>query len=82
MFKTDLPMTDVSKWAGLAQNIVGGNVKSINLDPSTLGNPGVTFINQTTWDKAKDIVAHSLDGVPTAGPSGGGGGGGGGLLSC
>jgi anionic cell wall polymer biosynthesis LytR-Cps2A-Psr (LCP) family protein len=83
MFKTDLPLTDISKWAGLAQNIVGGNVKSINLDPTTLGNPGVTYINQTTWAKARDVVAHSLDSVPAAAPSGGGGGGGGGgLLSC
>ncbi|MGZ6055771.1 MAG: LCP family protein [Isosphaeraceae bacterium] len=84
MFKTDLPLSDISQWAGLAQSIVGGNVKSINLDPTTLGNPGVTYINQTSWAKAKDIVAHSLDGVPSASPSGGGGGGGGGggLLSC
>ncbi len=78
MFKTDLPLTDISQWAGMAKNILGGNVKSINLDPTTLGNPGVTYINQTTWAKAKDIVAHSLDGVPSASPSGGGGGGGGG----
>jgi anionic cell wall polymer biosynthesis LytR-Cps2A-Psr (LCP) family protein len=82
MFKTDLPTSDISKWAGLAQNIVGGNVKSINLDPTTLGNPGVTYINQTSWAKAKDIVAHSLDGVPAASPSGGGGGGGGGGFGC
>ena len=83
MFKTDLPLSDISKWAGLAQGIVGGNVKSINLDPTTLGNPGVTYINQTTWAKARDVVAHSLDSVPAAAPSGGGGGGGGGgLLSC
>jgi anionic cell wall polymer biosynthesis LytR-Cps2A-Psr (LCP) family protein len=82
MFKTDLPTADISQWAGLAQNIVGGNVKSINLDPTTLGNPGVTYINQTTWAKAKDLVAHSLDGVPAATPSGGGGGGGGGGLGC
>jgi anionic cell wall polymer biosynthesis LytR-Cps2A-Psr (LCP) family protein len=84
MFKTDLPLSDISQWAGLAQNIVGSNVKSINLDPTTLGNPGVTYINQTSWAKAKDLVAHSLDGVPAASPSGGGGGGGGGgsLLHC
>ena len=74
MFKTDLPLTDISQWAGLAQNIVGGNVKSINLDPASLGNPGVMYINQTTWAKAKDLAAHSLDGVPGATPSGGGGG--------
>jgi anionic cell wall polymer biosynthesis LytR-Cps2A-Psr (LCP) family protein len=85
MFKTDLPLTDISKWAGMAQRIVGGNVKSINLDPTTLGNPGVTYISTTSWAKAKDISAHSLDSVPVASPSAGsssGGGGGGGGFGC
>ena len=84
MFKTDLPLTDISKWAGMAQRIVGGNVKSINLDPTTLGNPGVTYISTTSWAKAKDIAAHSLDTVPVASPSAGssGGGGGGGGFGC
>jgi anionic cell wall polymer biosynthesis LytR-Cps2A-Psr (LCP) family protein len=79
MFKTDLPLTDVSQWAGMAQGIVGGNVKSINLDPTTLQSGGTTYINNTTWAKARDVVAHSLDSVPAATSSGSGGGGGGGF---
>jgi anionic cell wall polymer biosynthesis LytR-Cps2A-Psr (LCP) family protein len=76
---TNLPRTDASKWAGLAQHIFGGNIKSLTLDPGTLGTTS-TYINPTTWAKAKDLVAHSLDSVP-AGTSGGSSGGGGGL-SC
>jgi anionic cell wall polymer biosynthesis LytR-Cps2A-Psr (LCP) family protein len=79
-FWTNLPLTDASRWAGMAKYIFGGNVKSITLDPSTLGVSG-TYINTTTWNKSKSLVAHSLDGVP-AGSSGGGGGGGGGGLGC
>jgi anionic cell wall polymer biosynthesis LytR-Cps2A-Psr (LCP) family protein len=78
-FWSNLPPTDASQWAGLAQHIFGGNVKSVTLDPATLGTNS-TYINPTTLAKAKSIVAHSLDGVP-AGTSGSGGGGGGGL-SC
>ena len=77
-FWTNMPLTDASQWAGLAKYIVGANVKSITLDPATLG-VNTTYINTTTWAKAKDIVAHSLDNVPAA--SGGGASGGGGF-SC
>jgi anionic cell wall polymer biosynthesis LytR-Cps2A-Psr (LCP) family protein len=76
---TDMPLqTAASQWAGMAKYIVGGSVKSITLDPATLG-VNTTYINATTWAKAKDLVAHSLDSVPAA--TGGGGGGGGGF-SC
>jgi anionic cell wall polymer biosynthesis LytR-Cps2A-Psr (LCP) family protein len=78
---TNLPRTDASKWAGMAQRIFGANVKSLTLDPATLGTSS-TYINPTTLAKAKNLVAHSLDSVPAAGSSGGGGGGGGGGLSC
>jgi len=77
-FWTNMPLTDASQWAGMAKYIVGGSVKSITLDPATLG-VDTTYINTTTWAKAKDLVAHSLDSVPAA--TGGGGGGGGGF-SC
>ena len=80
-FWTNMPLTDASKWAGMAKYIVSGSVKSITLDPSTLGNPSTTYINSTTWNTAKSIVAHSLDSVPAAGASGSSGGGGGGF-SC
>jgi Transcriptional regulator len=74
-FWTNMPLTDASQWAGMAKYIVGGSVKSITLDPATLGVK-TTYINTTTWAKAKDIVAHSLDSVPAASASGGSGGGG------
>jgi anionic cell wall polymer biosynthesis LytR-Cps2A-Psr (LCP) family protein/TM2 domain-containing membrane protein YozV len=78
-FWTNLPLADgVTQWAGIAQNILGKNVKNITLDPGTLGTRS-TYINATTWAKAKDIVAHSLDGVPAATGGGGGGAGGGGF---
>jgi anionic cell wall polymer biosynthesis LytR-Cps2A-Psr (LCP) family protein/TM2 domain-containing membrane protein YozV len=80
-FWTNMPLTDASKWAGMAKYIVSGSVKSITLDPSTLGNPSTTYINATTWNTAKSIVAHSLDSVPAASASGSSGGGGGGF-SC
>jgi anionic cell wall polymer biosynthesis LytR-Cps2A-Psr (LCP) family protein len=81
-FWTNLPITDAPKWAGLAQGILGDNVKSITLDPTTLGR-NTTYLSTTTWAKAKYIVAHSLDTVPSAAPSAGsGGGGGGGGFSC
>ena len=77
-FWTNLPLADsASQWAGLAQAITGTDVKSITLDPATLGSPRTTYINATTWAKAKYIVAHSLDSVPAAGGSGGSGGNGG-----
>ncbi len=78
-FWTNMPLqTDASQWAGMAKYIVGGSVKSITLDPATLG-VNTTYINPTTWAKAKDLVAHSLDSVPAATGSGGSGGGG---FSC
>jgi anionic cell wall polymer biosynthesis LytR-Cps2A-Psr (LCP) family protein len=77
-FWTNMPLTDASQWAGMAKYIVGGSVKSITLDPATLG-VNTTYISATTWAKAKDLVAHSLDSVPAA--TGGGGGGGSGF-SC
>ena len=76
MFNTNLPLSDVSEWAGMAQKVLGGSVQSFNFDPTTLGTPRTTYISQTTWAKAKDIVGHSLDKAPTSGSSGGGGGGG------
>jgi anionic cell wall polymer biosynthesis LytR-Cps2A-Psr (LCP) family protein/TM2 domain-containing membrane protein YozV len=82
-FWTNLPLADnASTWAGLAKYITGDNVKSITLDPASLGNPRSTYINPTTWAKAKYIVAHSLDSVPAANGSGAAGGGGGGGFSC
>jgi anionic cell wall polymer biosynthesis LytR-Cps2A-Psr (LCP) family protein len=83
-FWTNMPIRDdAPKWAGLAQHILGENVKSITLDPTTLGNSKSTYINATTWAKAKSIVAHSLDDVPASTPSGGNGGGnGGGFFTC
>jgi anionic cell wall polymer biosynthesis LytR-Cps2A-Psr (LCP) family protein len=80
-FWTNLPLSDASKWAGLAQHVLGENVKSITLDPASLGTNS-TYINSTTWAKAKSIVAHSLDGVPPAEGGNGGGGGDGGFFSC
>jgi anionic cell wall polymer biosynthesis LytR-Cps2A-Psr (LCP) family protein len=77
-FWTNMPLTDASQWAGMAKYIVGGSVKSITLDPGTLG-VNTTYINSTTWAKAKDIVAHSLDTVPVASGSGGSSGSG---FSC
>jgi len=77
-FWTNMPLTAASQWAGMAKYIVGGSVKSITLDPATLG-VNTTYINATTWAEAKDIVAHSLDSVPAV--TGGGGSGGGGF-SC
>jgi anionic cell wall polymer biosynthesis LytR-Cps2A-Psr (LCP) family protein len=79
-FWTDMPLTDASKWAGMAKYIGGADVKSITLSPAALGTKA-TYINASTWAKAKDMVAHSLDGVPASiGGSGGAGGGGG--FSC
>jgi len=75
-FWTNMPLTDASRWAGMAKYIVGGSVKSITLDPGTLG-VNTTYINATTWAQAKSIVAHSLDSVPAAASSGGSVGGGG-----
>jgi len=73
-FWTDLPLSDASRWAGLAKAILGGNVKSITLDPTTTGS-GSTMINPTSWNTVKNLVAHSLDGVPAGGSGGSGGGG-------
>jgi anionic cell wall polymer biosynthesis LytR-Cps2A-Psr (LCP) family protein len=77
-FWTNMPLTDASQWAGMAKYIVGGSVKSITLDPTTLG-VNSTYISASTWQTAKSIVAHSLDSVPVATGSGSGSAGGGGL---
>jgi anionic cell wall polymer biosynthesis LytR-Cps2A-Psr (LCP) family protein len=86
MFATDLPLKDngnVSQWATMASRVFGGNVQSFNLDPTTLKSGGATYINTTTWARAKDIVQHSLDKAPAASASSGsGGGGGGGGIGC
>jgi anionic cell wall polymer biosynthesis LytR-Cps2A-Psr (LCP) family protein len=69
-FWTNLPLTDASRWAGMAKYIVGGNVKTITLDPATTG-ASYNYIDSTAWAKVKNIVAHSLDSVPAATGSGG-----------
>jgi anionic cell wall polymer biosynthesis LytR-Cps2A-Psr (LCP) family protein len=83
-FHTDLPLTGdtLRTWANLAHSVLGSNVKSIVLNPPDIGMPyvgGYPAVDQTSWAKIKDIVAHSLDTVPAAGASGSSGGGGGGL---
>ncbi len=75
-FWTNMPLGDAVQWAGIAKYITGDRVKSVTLDPTTLGS-GSTYINPTTWAKAKYVVAHSLDTVPpAAGATGGSSGGG------
>ena len=84
-FNSDMPITnpqDLQEWASLAKRILGGNVQSLVLDPATTGQPTVTAsgipypaLDTTSWARIKSIVAHSLDNVPVATPSGGGGGG-------
>ena len=80
-FNSDMPITnpqDLQEWASLAKNILGGNVKSLILDPTTTGQ---TFVGQypavdaTSWTRIKSIVAHSLDNVPAATATSGSGGG-------
>jgi hypothetical protein len=69
-------------WANMAKGVLGSNVKSIVLNPQDIGMPyvgGYPAVDTASWNKIKDVVAHSLDAVPTAGSSGGGGGGG---LGC
>lgn len=78
-FNSDLPITDpqdLQEWAGLAKNVLGGNVESVVLDPTTAGQHyvvvgGISYpeVDATSWTKIKSIVAHSLDNVPAAGPS-------------
>ncbi len=80
-FWTNMPLTDASQWAGMAKYIAGASVKSITLDPTTLGVK-TTYISAATWAKAKSIVAHSLDDVPAATGSGSSGGAGGGGFGC
>jgi anionic cell wall polymer biosynthesis LytR-Cps2A-Psr (LCP) family protein len=82
---TNLPILDSSQWRlwlGLAEQIGGGSVHTQVLDPTTTGESfigGYPAIDNTSWAKIKDIVAHSLDNVPAASPGSGGGGGG---FSC
>jgi anionic cell wall polymer biosynthesis LytR-Cps2A-Psr (LCP) family protein len=79
-FWTSLPLDPsvISQWAGLAEHISAGSIKSITLDPTTTGaaNDVLTARSVTT---IQSLVAHSLDGVPAASGTSGSGGGG---LSC
>ncbi len=78
---SDLPITnpqDLPEWASLAKNVLGGNVSSVVLDPTTTGQPYVTVsgisypaVDGTSWANIKGIVAHSLDNVPAATATGG-----------
>ena len=87
-FNSDLPITnaqDLQEWASLAKNILGGNVKSLVLDPTSTGQPYVTVsgisypaVDATSWANIKSIVASSLDNVPAASPSASAGAGAGG----
>jgi anionic cell wall polymer biosynthesis LytR-Cps2A-Psr (LCP) family protein len=80
-FNSDLPITnpqDLQEWASLAKNVLGGNVSSVVLDPTTTGQPYVTVsgvsypaVDGTSWANIKGIVAHSLDNVPAATATGG-----------
>ena len=79
-FWTSLPLDPsvISQWAGLAEHISAGSIKSITLDPTTTGaaNDVLTARSVTT---IQSLIAHSLDGVPAASGTSGSGGGG---LSC
>jgi anionic cell wall polymer biosynthesis LytR-Cps2A-Psr (LCP) family protein len=78
--KTDMPLADAGKWAGLAQHILGGNVTTVNLDPATLGVRGSqVYFTPALWAKAKNLVAHSLDNATPASGGGSGGSSGGGF---
>ena len=80
-FWTDMP-TDgdtLTRLAGLAHNIAGGNVQRFSMDPGTLHSPSkTTMITLDGWTAARNMVAHGLDSAPAASSSGGSGGGGGG----
>jgi len=79
-FWTNMPLTDASKWAGMAKlHRQRERSKSITLDPARwVILPPPTF-NSTTWNTAKSIVAHQPGQRPLprarAASSGGGGGG-------
>jgi len=76
-FWTDMPLSDASKWAGMAKYITGDHVVSITLAPGS-GSGAIgpsTYINTAEWQKAQSIVAHSLDNAPVANPGGSDGGG-------
>jgi anionic cell wall polymer biosynthesis LytR-Cps2A-Psr (LCP) family protein len=81
-FWTNMPTSDIDKWAGMAKYITGDHVISVELAPgSGSGSIGPSsYINPAEWAKAQSLVAHSLDNAPTA-TSGGSSGGGGGF-SC
>jgi len=84
-FNTDMPITDpqdLQEWASLAKRILGGNVKSLVLDPTTTGQSYLTIggisypaVDATSWARIKSIAAHSLDSVPAATASPGAGSG-------
>jgi anionic cell wall polymer biosynthesis LytR-Cps2A-Psr (LCP) family protein len=81
-FNTNLPLTnaaDLNAWAGLARRVLGGNIKSLVLDPTTTGQSFLNTypaVDATSWAVFKDLTAHSLDSVPAASASGGTTGGG------
>jgi anionic cell wall polymer biosynthesis LytR-Cps2A-Psr (LCP) family protein len=80
-FNTNLPLgnaADINAWAGLAKRVLGGNIKSVIMDPATTGQKyvnGYPAVDATSWAKFKDVTAHSLDAVPAASSSGGTSGG-------
>ena len=81
-FNSDMPITNpanLQEWASLAKRILGGNVQSLVLDPSTTGQGNVSVggilypaVDGSSWATIKSVVAHSLDKVPAAPSSGGG----------
>jgi anionic cell wall polymer biosynthesis LytR-Cps2A-Psr (LCP) family protein len=83
-FNTNLPLSALPQWARIGQRILGGSVKTIVLDPTSMGESFINTypaIDATSWAKIKDTVAHSLDSVPTATGSPGDAGAAGGF-SC
>lgn len=75
-FNTNLPINnaaDINAWAGLAKRVLGGNIKSIVMDPTTTGQSylnGYPAVDATSWAAFKNLAAHSLDSVPAASSSG------------
>jgi hypothetical protein len=80
-FNTNLPLSnaaDLNAWASLAKRVLGGNIKSVIMDPATTGQPfvnGYPAVDATSWAKFKDVTTHSLDAIPAASASGGTSGG-------
>jgi anionic cell wall polymer biosynthesis LytR-Cps2A-Psr (LCP) family protein len=86
-FNSDMPITspqNLQQWASLAKNVLGGNVNSLVLDPTTTSQPSVKAggtwypaVDATSWTKIKSLVTHSLDkaAAPTASSGDGSGDG-------